>query len=190
MEIPGYYFDPVKHKYFKIQRNHIAPPDSKYSIEAVNEQNLRVQAERTEEKHRFQERSQRLKHDRRIYHPLTSLQYRLGDNGPGSATSVVAGYYGASIQARPVLEPDKSSTSHFAYEWNTLIVGSTDTKRSSRAPTSLISLRREPDSKGRSAWTAGQRNDVAQTPGKIASLMITIHGLLAWTEDPGKPAPS
>jgi len=35
-EIPGFYFDEQKHKYYKIQPNHIAPKDSKYSREAVD----------------------------------------------------------------------------------------------------------------------------------------------------------
>ncbi|KAH7133379.1 hypothetical protein B0J13DRAFT_100462 [Dactylonectria estremocensis] len=34
-EIPGYYFDPEKKKYFKIQKSHAAPTDAAYSSDAV-----------------------------------------------------------------------------------------------------------------------------------------------------------
>ncbi|KAK7535724.1 hypothetical protein IWX49DRAFT_580667 [Phyllosticta citricarpa] len=36
--LPGFYYDPEKKKYFKIQKNHHAPPGSKYSQDAVNKQ--------------------------------------------------------------------------------------------------------------------------------------------------------
>lgn len=191
MEIPGYYFDPVKHKYFKIQRNHIAPPDSTYSVEAIKERNLRNQAEQIEEAQRFKERLQLLKHDRRVHHPLTGLQHRLGNYGPGSTTSYVADYYSASLQRCPVLEPGKNSSTHFTLnhgQTDTLVIGTTDIgrRRTSSSPVmSIVSLRRESNKEGTCAWTTGNRGDIAQTPGKIASLMLTSYGLLAWTEDPG-----
>ena len=34
-ELPGYYYDEVRRKYFKIQENHLAPPGSKYSRTAI-----------------------------------------------------------------------------------------------------------------------------------------------------------
>ncbi|TQW03082.1 WD40 repeat-like-containing domain [Cordyceps javanica] len=34
-EIPGYYFDPVKKKYFKIEHAHTAPPEAAWSADAV-----------------------------------------------------------------------------------------------------------------------------------------------------------
>lgn len=191
MEIPGYYFDPHKNKYFKIQQNHIAPSDSKYSVEAVKEQELKRQAGLTETQQRFQERAQRIKHDRRIQHPLTSLQYRLGANGPGSATSIVADYYGASIRPRPVLKSESRSTSHFAYGFaDTLITGITDNNLNLWPPMALKALRQEPDSQGQSVWTTGKRGDIAHPLGKVGSSILTENGLLAWTEYHGKSTTS
>ena len=191
MEIPGYYFDPLKNKYFKIQRNHIAPADSKYSVEAVKEQELKRQAGQIETQRRFLKRAQRIKHDRRIQHPLTSLQYRLGGNGPGSATSIVADYYGASIRPCPVLKPESKSTSHFAYGHADIVITAiVDNNRRLWHPMALAALHREPDSQGQSFWTTGKRGDIAQILGKVGSIMLTSNGLLAWTEDRGKSTTS
>lgn len=38
--LPGFYYDPEKKKYFKIQKNHHALPGSKYSQDAVNKQEM------------------------------------------------------------------------------------------------------------------------------------------------------
>ena len=35
LNIPGYYFDPAKGKYFKIEPTHIAPKGSQYSQQAI-----------------------------------------------------------------------------------------------------------------------------------------------------------
>ena len=42
-EIPGFYYDEEKKKYFKIVQNHVAPNGSKYSREAVHKERLRKQ---------------------------------------------------------------------------------------------------------------------------------------------------
>lgn len=38
-EIPGFYFDEEKQKYFKIQPNHVAPKGSRYSKDAISIEN-------------------------------------------------------------------------------------------------------------------------------------------------------
>lgn len=47
--IPGFHYDPSKRKYFKIQSNHLAPTNSKYSAQAVKreaeDQALRLRCE-------------------------------------------------------------------------------------------------------------------------------------------------
>src|ERR1700677_1818788 len=98
MNIPGFFFDPVKKKYFKIQKNHVAPPESPYSREAVTNQQLQAQTGQSQQLHRQRELSHGLKHDPRLRHPLTSFSSQLGNAGPGSATSTVAEYYGAALQ--------------------------------------------------------------------------------------------
>lgn len=35
-EIPGFYFDEEKQKYFKIQPNHVAPKGSRYAKDAIS----------------------------------------------------------------------------------------------------------------------------------------------------------
>lgn len=187
MDIPGYYFDPIKNKYFKIQRNHIAPPNSDYSIEAIRERSLKNEAEQIEQQQRSRERLQRLKHDRLVYHPLTSIQHRL--NGARCAASYVTGYYGASIRRRLVLEPGVENSSYFALSGShtdTLIVGKGRDRHTRGGPKTIVSLQREPDSTGRCAWTVGHRGDLAETVGRMGSMLLTAQGLLAWTEEGGK----
>ncbi|KAJ5493390.1 hypothetical protein N7539_002136 [Penicillium diatomitis] len=44
VEIPGFYYDPEKKKYFKIQANHVAPPGAQYSKESVKRKRNEHQA--------------------------------------------------------------------------------------------------------------------------------------------------
>ncbi|KAL1978859.1 hypothetical protein VTN31DRAFT_1718 [Thermomyces dupontii] len=53
-QIPGFYFDPVKKKYFRIQADNVAPAGSQYSASAVKKR--KVETERVEHEQRIQER--------------------------------------------------------------------------------------------------------------------------------------
>ena len=52
-ELPGFYFDEEKGKYFRIQAHHKAPPGAKYTKNAINVENekkrKRVQADKEEQ---------------------------------------------------------------------------------------------------------------------------------------------
>ncbi|PGH18862.1 hypothetical protein AJ79_00275 [Helicocarpus griseus UAMH5409] len=54
-EIPGYYYDPEKKKYFKIQANHAAPSGSKYTRDAI-----KSRQEKSLKRKRFEEHTQRV----------------------------------------------------------------------------------------------------------------------------------
>ena len=125
MDIPGFFYDPVKKKYFKIQKNHLAPRGSEYSHEAVIDRQLRERNRRAQHLQHVRERRQRLSHDPRIYHPLTSIQLRLGNAGPGNTTYHVAEYYGAALRrCHGTVAAGGCSTSHFAVsERNHIVCG-------------------------------------------------------------------
>lgn len=67
-EIPGYYYDPTKQKYFKIQAHHQVPTGSKYSrstvthVRAEEEQERKASADAAERKKSHVQRSHVLQH--------------------------------------------------------------------------------------------------------------------------------
>lgn len=181
--LPGFFWDPLKKKYFKIQPNHIAP-DSRYSAGAIEDSKLELQTLQEEEKKRIKARRQLLKHDYRIHDPRTTLQYQLGGHGPGSTTSVVAEYYGASISSRRVLQ--EASIPQFALDPKSgiLFTATWDNGHPESSVTNLVSLGQDADDQGNWTWrTPGRRMN--RLPSRIASLMVT-NGVLAWVEEPGK----
>lgn len=52
VDIPGHYYDIEKNKYFKIQANHIAPPNAKYSTANVNRERRDNKRRRAEDRTR------------------------------------------------------------------------------------------------------------------------------------------
>ncbi|KAK8169564.1 hypothetical protein IWX90DRAFT_430292 [Phyllosticta citrichinensis] len=59
--LPGFYYDPEKKKYFKIQKNHHALPGSKYSQDAVNKQETLSKKRKREGLEKAQREAQTLK---------------------------------------------------------------------------------------------------------------------------------
>jgi hypothetical protein len=178
--IPGFFWDPTKRKYFKIQPDNIAPPDSAYSVRAINDLRLELQTERKEKRIK----ARRLKHDYHFYDPRTSLQYRLDNRGPGCTTSDVAAYYGASLSSRRVLQKGENSCPQFALDPKSGILFTGTCYNHTESPsTSLISLRQDSDDQGNWSWE--HSSAIAQTTSRVASLMVT-NGVLAWVEEPGK----
>ncbi|KAL4872730.1 hypothetical protein BDV12DRAFT_161426 [Aspergillus spectabilis] len=77
-EIPGFYFDPEKKKYFKIQANHKSSPGSQYSQDAVKRK--RVDHEKRQRKARLIQRHEKEKIKRAacLQHPLMQAQREVG----------------------------------------------------------------------------------------------------------------
>ncbi|GAB7345200.1 hypothetical protein MBLNU457_3580t1 [Dothideomycetes sp. NU457] len=57
-ELPGFYYDPEKKKYFKIQANHVAPPNSKYSRENAAKEKERSRKRQKTEKYQAKKLTQ------------------------------------------------------------------------------------------------------------------------------------
>ncbi|KAK5120161.1 hypothetical protein LTR85_006642 [Meristemomyces frigidus] len=69
--IPGYYYDEEKKKYFKIQANHVAPADAKYSKSNVNLEKRAAKKRKTEDRSRATRFKQTVRPSRVFEHPLS-----------------------------------------------------------------------------------------------------------------------
>ncbi|CEJ56648.1 hypothetical protein PMG11_02849 [Penicillium brasilianum] len=77
-EIPGFYYDPEKKKYFKIQANHAAPPGAQYSQESVKRK--RNQQEEQEKQAHVSQRIARetVRKPSFLHHPLIGVDREVG----------------------------------------------------------------------------------------------------------------
>ncbi|KAL5052109.1 hypothetical protein BDW71DRAFT_5381 [Aspergillus fruticulosus] len=77
-EIPGFYYDPEKKKYFAIQANHKSAPGSQYSQDAVKRK--RVDQEKRQRKARLVQRyeKEKIKRAACLQHPLIQAQREVG----------------------------------------------------------------------------------------------------------------
>ncbi|KAJ5211536.1 uncharacterized protein N7498_003182, partial [Penicillium cinerascens] len=84
-EIPGFYFDPEKKKYFKIQANHVAPPGSQYSKESVKRK--RREQEKCHKRVHLKQRESRetVRKAGFLHHPLVGADREIGSRLPASA---------------------------------------------------------------------------------------------------------
>ncbi|KAJ5963892.1 uncharacterized protein N7479_003768 [Penicillium vulpinum] len=77
-DIPGYYYDEAKKKYFKIQANHVAPPNAQYSQQSVKRK--RSELTEREKKARFRQRESQetIQKAVSLKHPLINIQREIG----------------------------------------------------------------------------------------------------------------
>ncbi|KAJ9617024.1 hypothetical protein H2200_000745 [Cladophialophora chaetospira] len=100
--LPGYYFDPEKNRYFKIQANHVAPTGAKYSRQAVKAEKVIKKVQRRDESVQRSKVATTVTRSKLLQHPLLSFDRRLGEIR-SSLTSHVAEYYAASLCSRDAL---------------------------------------------------------------------------------------
>ncbi|EXJ92258.1 hypothetical protein A1O3_00808 [Capronia epimyces CBS 606.96] len=108
-DIPGYYYDPSTNRYFKIQANHIAPPGSNYSRQAVSAEKAIQTTQRLEEASKRSKQASTVTRSRLLHHPLLNFDRRLG-NLHTNARTYVREYYGSSLSgadafSEPLLMP-------------------------------------------------------------------------------------
>ncbi|PYH99965.1 hypothetical protein BO71DRAFT_86590 [Aspergillus ellipticus CBS 707.79] len=77
-EIPGFYYDPDKKKYFRIQANHKAPPGSQYTKDSVKRK--RADHEKRQRKIHLTKRvtKEKIKRAAFLSHPLIGVQREIG----------------------------------------------------------------------------------------------------------------
>ncbi|KAF7718986.1 Uncharacterized protein PECH_000166 [Penicillium ucsense] len=85
VEIPGFYYDPEKKKYFKIQANHVAPPGAQYSKESVKRK--RNEQQEQEKRIKVNQRLERetVRKPSLLHHPLMAVERELGSSWSSTA---------------------------------------------------------------------------------------------------------
>ncbi|KAH8691129.1 hypothetical protein BGW36DRAFT_387733 [Talaromyces proteolyticus] len=78
-EIPGFYWDTEKRKYFRIQANHVAPTGSKYSKEAVTQQKYDVEQQRRRANIERRIQKERVKRSRSLRHTINGITTEVCD---------------------------------------------------------------------------------------------------------------
>lgn len=89
--LPGYYWDEDKQKYFKIQANHQVPTDAKYAKTSVKRE------DRAKKKRRIAQQEQRIRHTQTVKR-ASILQHSL--LGMAGLESEISGSPGETLQAR------------------------------------------------------------------------------------------
>ncbi|KAK6398766.1 hypothetical protein LTR65_000321 [Meristemomyces frigidus] len=69
--IPGYYYDEEKKKYFKIQANHVAPADAKYSKSNVKFEERKAKKRKVEDRSRARRFKQTVRPSQISEHPIS-----------------------------------------------------------------------------------------------------------------------
>ncbi|ETI24398.1 hypothetical protein G647_03767 [Cladophialophora carrionii CBS 160.54] len=109
-DLPGFYFDAEKNRYFKIQANHVAPTGSKYSRQAVKAETVIKKDQRRVERNRRAKLATTVTRSKVLHHPLLSFDRRLGDLRRSARTGV-AEYYAASLHGADALGGASASSS-------------------------------------------------------------------------------
>ena len=102
-ELPGYYYDELRRKYFKIQENHLAPPGSNYSRTAINKGTEFALARGREQDRRELERDQTIQRSKLLQRSLLGRELGFRKDGPGVRWDVWAD----GLQRRKALRVDR-----------------------------------------------------------------------------------
>ncbi|KAK0345460.1 hypothetical protein LTR59_003992 [Friedmanniomyces endolithicus] len=87
-QIPGYYYDSEKKKYFKIQANHVAPVNAKHAASNVGREQRKAKKHKVEDRRREKQLQQTVHRSRVAHHPLlagTSLTREVGSDMSSTA---------------------------------------------------------------------------------------------------------
>ncbi|KAK1079275.1 hypothetical protein LTR33_006525 [Friedmanniomyces endolithicus] len=82
-QIPGYYYDSEKKKYFKIQANHVAPVNAKHAASNVGREQRKAKKHKVEDRRREKQLQQTVHRSPIAHHPLlagTSLTREVGSD--------------------------------------------------------------------------------------------------------------
>ena len=83
IELPGYYYDEVKKKYFKIQGNHVVPPSSKYSKMGIKRETELALARKRQQDREQLERKQTIQHSKVLQSSLLTREISCRKDGRG-----------------------------------------------------------------------------------------------------------
>lgn len=114
-ELPGYYYDEVKKKYFKIQENHLASPSVKYSRGALKKEAEFALARKRKRVREQLEREQTIQQSKILGHSLLGREIGYRRNG----TAVRWDAWAKGLVGREALRietGDHHGISHFIFD--------------------------------------------------------------------------
>lgn len=91
-EIPGFYYDQVRNKYFRVQPDHRAPSGAAHSKSAIKAKQEATALEQTRTKRQDRERKGRIQRQDASRFTSLSLSIRIGRNPRGVLTELVQNY--------------------------------------------------------------------------------------------------
>ncbi|KAJ5502515.1 hypothetical protein N7463_005389 [Penicillium fimorum] len=77
-EIPGFYYDEEKKKYFKIQANHVASPNAQYTQQSVKRKRSELKTRENKARFRQRENKETIRKASSLKHPLVNVQREIG----------------------------------------------------------------------------------------------------------------
>ncbi|KAJ5373052.1 hypothetical protein N7517_005058 [Penicillium concentricum] len=77
-EIPGFYYDEEKKKYFKIQANHVASPNAQYTQQSVKRKRSELKTRENKTRFRQRENKETIRKAASLRHPLVNVQREIG----------------------------------------------------------------------------------------------------------------
>lgn len=198
-EIPGYYFDASKNRYFKIQANHIARGSSsstatKYSRQAVNAEKLINKTNQRERRLKASKAAEKVKRSTLSNHSLLDFGWRLGDKSRTPA-EVVKNFYATTLSGCGIYTGPRWPCGRFAFEHTTgnlLTVTSSDGRQADPTPTILISQREEApeviNSPPEPSWTDVQVHLWTQLRRSITHILSLPYGRSVWVSQTHSPS--
>ncbi|KXG54188.1 uncharacterized protein PGRI_073320 [Penicillium griseofulvum] len=77
-EIPGFYYDEEKKKYFKIQANHVAPPSAQYTQQSVKRKRSELKTRENKSRFRQRESKETIRKAASLRRPLVNVHREIG----------------------------------------------------------------------------------------------------------------
>ena len=109
-ELPGYYYDEVKNRYFKIQESHLAPPGSNHSRGAIKRGTQLALARKREQDRDQLEREQTIQPSKLLQHSL--LGRELGSRKDG--TDMRWDVWAEELERRKAVQVGANGTDHIS----------------------------------------------------------------------------
>lgn len=186
-EIPGFYYDPEKKKYFKIQANHAAPPGSQYSKDAVKRKC--VEQEKQQRKVRLSHRAakEKIRKAGFLAHPLIGLEKQIGAHGASKGLRLEwqGQAYVSQLQRRRLHRfepwPSRFSVGHIVRSKisGVLVAGGNHGANSS------VSFCVPEYSQGKQTYPRRMEHAIFKEPYRLSSISLSHTGYLLATMDSG-----
>jgi len=184
-EIPGYYFDATKKKYFRIQPNHIAPVGSQYSRQAVNAANAIEREERQDRGLQASKRQAQVIRSDLLRHPLLTFDRRLGYQTV-SPTDIAANYFSSAVVGRDAIHFPRGLFGRLEDYFDTFDVEPETGNLCAAARLregSAVRVFYSGHGNGGAVYRRDHSSVIPACPGKISCVLAFAPALVVWSAD-------